>query len=47
VEDFSDWRFVEQEGWSGVVTQRNGVCFMAAVRGSEKLLQPFLEKKKE
>ena len=47
VEDFSDWRFVEHEGWSGVVTQRNGVCFMAAIRGSEKLLQPYLEKKKE
>lgn len=46
VEDFSDWRFVEQEGWSGAVTQRNGVCFMAAIRGSEKLLQPYLEKKK-
>ena len=40
--DFSAWRFVEQEGWSGVVQQRNGVCFMAAIRGSEKDLQPYL-----
>jgi len=45
--DFSDWRFVELEGWTGVVTQRNGVCFMAALRGGEKDLQPYLEKKKQ
>src|SRR5437588_8296901 len=36
VNDFSDWRFVELEGWTGAVTQRHGVCFMAALRGSEK-----------
>ena len=36
ITDFSDWRFVELEGWTGAVTQRNGVCFMAAIRGSEK-----------
>ena len=47
VEDFSDWRFVEQEGWTGVVQQRNGVCFMAAIRGGEKDLRPYLEKKKQ
>jgi hypothetical protein len=47
VEDFSDWRFVELEGWTGAVTQRNGVCFMAALRGREKDLQPYLDKKKE
>jgi hypothetical protein len=47
VADFSDWRFVEWEGWTGAVTQRNGVCFMAALRGREKDLQPYLEKKKE
>jgi hypothetical protein len=45
--DFQDWRFVELEGWTGVVTQRNGVCFMAAIRGSEKDLKGYLEKKKE
>jgi hypothetical protein len=45
--DFSDWRFVEQEGWTGAVTQRNGVCFMAALRGSEKDLRAYLEKKKQ
>jgi hypothetical protein len=47
VTDFSDWRFVELEGWTGVVTQRNGVCFMAALRGGEKDLKPYLEKKKQ
>jgi hypothetical protein len=47
VEDFADWRFVEQEGWTGVVQQRNGVCFMAAIRGGEKDLKPYLEKKKQ
>jgi hypothetical protein len=47
VEDFSDWRFVELEGWTGAVVQRNGVVFMAAIRGREKDLQPYLEKKKQ
>jgi hypothetical protein len=47
VHDFSDWRFVELEGWTGVVQQRNGVCFMAAIRGREKDLAPYLEKRKQ
>lgn len=47
IHDFSDWRFVELEGWTGVVTQRNSVCFMAAIRGSEDSLKPYLEKKKQ
>jgi hypothetical protein len=47
INDFSDWRFVELEGWTGAVTQRNGVCFMAAIRGGEKDLRGYLEKKKE
>lgn len=47
VQDFSDWRFVELEGWTGAVQQRNGVCFMAAMRGPEKNLAPYLEKKKQ
>jgi len=45
--DFPDWRFVEQEGWTGALTQRNGVCFMAMLRGTEKDLMPYLQKKKE
>jgi hypothetical protein len=47
IEDFSDWRFVELEGWTGAVQQRNGVVFMAAIRGGEKDLKPYLEKKKQ
>ena len=47
VTDFSDWRFVELEGWTGAVQQRNGVCFMAALRGREKDLAPYLEKRKQ
>lgn len=47
IEDFSDWRFVELEGWTGAVVQRNGVVFMAAIRGGEKDLKPYLEKKKQ
>ncbi len=45
--DFTDWRFVELEGWTGAVTQRNGICFMAMIRGTEKDLMPYLQKKKE
>lgn len=41
--DFADWRFVEQEGWTGAVRQHNGVCFMAAIRGTEKDLEPYLK----
>ena len=47
VNDFSDWRFVELDGWTGAVTQRNGVCFMAVIRGGEKDLKAYLEKKKQ
>jgi hypothetical protein len=43
--DFSDWRFVEQEGWSGVVQQQHGVLFMAAIRGDRSQLAPYLTKK--
>ena len=47
VTDFSDWRFVELEGWTGAVRQQNGVCFMAAIRGGERNLAPYLEKRKQ
>ncbi|MEY2563891.1 MAG: hypothetical protein QOH88_2084 [Verrucomicrobiota bacterium] len=47
VTDFSDWRFVELEGWTGAVQQRSGVCFMAVIRGREKDLEPYLVKKKQ
>ena len=45
--EFSGWRFIEQERWAGVVKESNGVCFMAALRGYEKDLAPYVVKKKE
>jgi hypothetical protein len=45
--EFSGWRYVDQEGWTGVVAQRNGVCFMAALRGREKDLAPYVSKSKQ
>lgn len=45
VPDFSDWRYVEQEGWTGAVRQTNGVCFMVAIRGTESDLAPYLSPK--
>ena len=41
------WRYVHQEGWTGAVTERNGVCFMAALRGDEKELAPYISKTTE
>jgi hypothetical protein len=40
---FPGWRYVHQEGWTGAVTEHNGVCFMAAVRGRDKDLEPYLK----
>jgi hypothetical protein len=45
--EFSGWRFIDQERWAGVVKESNGVCFMAALRGSEKDLAAYVSKKKE
>lgn len=36
------WGFVESEGWIGAVQERNGVCFMIAMRGSRAELEPYL-----
>lgn len=47
VRGFSDWRYVEQEGWTGVVKEKNGVCFMAALRGGERELTPYISKAKQ
>jgi hypothetical protein len=46
VTDFTEWRFVEMEGWTGAVRQHNGICFMVAIRGSEQALAPYLKKEK-
>jgi hypothetical protein len=44
---FPGWRYVHQEGWVGAVTEHNGVCFMAALRGREKDLEPYLSGPKQ
>ncbi len=36
------WRYVESEGWTGAVEEREGVCFMIAKRGSKEELKPYL-----
>jgi hypothetical protein len=43
-EEFAGWRYIEQEGWTGAVQVRNGILFMAAVRGTKKDLAPYLAK---
>jgi hypothetical protein len=40
---FPGWRFVHQEGWTGTVVEHSGVCFMAAIRGRDKDLKPYLK----
>jgi hypothetical protein len=47
VKHFDGWRLIDQEGWSGAVKEENGVCFMAALRGREKDLAPYVAKPKE
>jgi hypothetical protein len=44
---FNGWRYVDQDRWTGVVREEGGVCFMAAVHGSEKDLAPYIAKQKE
>jgi hypothetical protein len=41
---FTGWRYVEHEGWTGAVQVKDGVCFMAALRGDGKDLAPYLAK---
>lgn len=45
-EEFSGWRYVENEGWTGAVKEQSGVCFMVALRGREKDIGPYLSKSK-
>jgi hypothetical protein len=44
---FPGWRYVHQEGWVGAVTEHNGVCFMAALRGREKDLAVYIPKARQ
>jgi hypothetical protein len=41
---FPGWRYIHQEGWVGAVTEHSGVCFMAALRGGDKDLKPYISK---
>ncbi len=45
--EFQGWRYLDQERWTGTVKEKNGVCFMAALRGSEKDLAPYISKTKD
>lgn len=47
VKHFTGWRYVDQDRWTGVVQEKNGVCFMAAVRGGERELAQYVGKAKE
>src|ERR1019366_7667224 len=44
--EFSGWHYLDYEGWVEVVAERNGVCFMAALRGRERDLASYLAKSK-
>ncbi len=41
-EEFGGWRYIEQEGWTGAVRAREGVLFMAVVRGPPKELARYV-----
>jgi hypothetical protein len=47
VQQFPGWRYVHQEGWTGAVTEQSGICFMAAIRGRDKDLEPYVAKPKK
>jgi hypothetical protein len=40
--EFSGWRYLSHDGWAGAVRVRDGVCFMAAVRGGRDELEPYI-----
>jgi hypothetical protein len=44
---FPGWRYVQQEGWTGAVTEHNGVCFMATLRGRKDDLIQYISEAKE
>ncbi len=41
-QEFEGWRFVENEGWRGAVHVKDGVYFVAALRGNWKEFAPYL-----
>ena len=40
------WRYVEGEGWAGAVQEREGICFMIAMHGTEEELRSYLGDRK-
>ncbi|MGI8890777.1 MAG: hypothetical protein ACR2G0_08360 [Chthoniobacterales bacterium] len=36
------WRYVDGDGWAGAVRNRNGVCFMIAMHGTQQELRGYL-----
>ncbi|MEO5722462.1 MAG: hypothetical protein ABIR71_13470 [Chthoniobacterales bacterium] len=42
--EFAGWRYLQQEGWAAAVQVQDGVCFMAALRGTRKEFAPYLAK---
>ena len=42
---FTVGAIVEQEGWTGAVQVKNGVCFMAALRGERRIWRPIWRSK--
>ncbi len=42
--EFVGWRYLEQEGWVGAVQQRNGVNFLACLRGRKRDLAAYIAK---
>ncbi len=40
--EWAGWKYLEHEGWAGVAKSRAGVVFLAAMRGEEKDLAPYV-----
>ena len=41
------WGYLESEGWAGAVQEREGVCFMVAMKGSREDLEPYLAQRQK
>jgi hypothetical protein len=41
------WRYLEGDGWAGAVQERDGVCFMIAMHGTEEELRSYLSDPKQ
>ncbi|CAN5568002.1 hypothetical protein BH20VER1_BH20VER1_17640 [soil metagenome] len=45
--EFTGWRFISHDTWTGAVHVHAGVCFMAALRGDRKDLEPYITAAKQ